>query len=718
MQKSAKKRYTPTVSPLEKYQENNIYINPFLAKNFTQAKNGESLTNLLRVEAFKKQGLTQAEIKRRLSLDGKKNSNLKTSKKTNEAKIATANINPDVHKTIAPANNYIVAKTTLLRKTIFLGISLTLLAGSTTVLASNLNSNNQNQNNISTQDSKGVVLADSTTATPSPTVATTPSVFYNKGQASFDQGFLSSQGGLHLENGSIQSQNLTVSNNGSINNLTANVSAQVNGRLNVAAGIQSGPISAPSGNFGSITTTNSNSANSSFVTTTTTGKAVFEDKVGINTKNPQGELHIVGQSNYGGNADIILEPNNDQALKTWDIAAESTGRFTIYDWSNNKNPFYIEGNAPNDSLYIASNGKVGFGTMNPQGEIQIGDRFTLHSRGYKGIAYNFWYDGTNNQNGTDRYILNDYASGYFMTDTGSLYLSVAPNGTANSPITWNRAMVINNSGNVGIGTTNPTRRLEVPWLSGDITSTSFFGSSNSSNDQVAIIGTSYSSNGVYGSSTNSVGVTGNSINSVGVQGGSNLGVSGLFQSNLASNAFATLVTKQQGAATADLFQAQNNAGTALVNITSGGNVGIGTTSPAAKLDVNGSANFGATTVTSLSLSSTINGSLYTTNWTNVTFATNWSNNGSGYQNVQYKKVGDLVFIRGLATSNANAWNANTTIFTLPAGFRPSNRLVFSQIMAGNTAGRVDILSTGEVQWNSGGSGSGIISLDSIVFSVD
>ena len=55
-----------------------------------------------------------------------------------------------------------------------------------------------------------------------------------------------------------------------------------------------------------------------------------------------------------------------------------------------------------------------------------------------------------------------------------------------------------------------------------------------------------------------------------------------------------------------------------------------------------------------------------TPWTGVTFQNGWANYGSGYQTCQYRKIGDVVQLRGVAT-NATG---NTVAFTLPAGYRP------------------------------------------------
>ena len=119
---------------------------------------------------------------------------------------------------------------------------------------------------------------------------------------------------------------------------------------------------------------------------------------------------------------------------------------------------------------------------------------------------------------------------------------------------------------------------------------------------------------------------------------------------------------------------------------------------------------------SLSVSKSLQAGTLGDTWTAVSFGTNWTDYGSGYQTAQYKKFGDQVYLRGLATSNANSWTTYPTIFTLPVGYRPPARLIFEQTGNNSVAVRVDITSGGLVQWVAAGAGSGYISLDGISFS--
>lgn len=83
-----------------------------------------------------------------------------------------------------------------------------------------------------------------------------------------------------------------------------------------------------------------------------------------------------------------------------------------------------------------------------------------------------------------------------------------------------------------------------------------------------------------------------------------------------------------------------------------------------------------------------------TAWTNVTFLNGWLNYGSPYQVVQYRRVGDIVSLRGIAKGGA----AFVPIFTLPVGFRPPGQIQFA-VDAGNAHGNVEIRTNGDVVMN-------------------
>lgn len=62
-----------------------------------------------------------------------------------------------------------------------------------------------------------------------------------------------------------------------------------------------------------------------------------------------------------------------------------------------------------------------------------------------------------------------------------------------------------------------------------------------------------------------------------------------------------------------------------------------------------------------------------TPWVGVTFLNNWVNFAAGFQLVQYRKIGDIVSIRGLMKSGT----IETPSFVLPAGFVPPATVQFA-----------------------------------------
>jgi hypothetical protein len=78
-------------------------------------------------------------------------------------------------------------------------------------------------------------------------------------------------------------------------------------------------------------------------------------------------------------------------------------------------------------------------------------------------------------------------------------------------------------------------------------------------------------------------------------------------------------------------------------------------------------------------------------WTNLTYETGWVDFGGGLQGGQYRKIGDLVFLRGICKRTSGV---ATTITTLPSLHRPPAPLLFN-VLSNDALGRVD-LSTGGV----------------------
>jgi hypothetical protein len=128
-------------------------------------------------------------------------------------------------------------------------------------------------------------------------------------------------------------------------------------------------------------------------------------------------------------------------------------------------------------------------------------------------------------------------------------------------------------------------------------------------------------------------------------------------------------------------------------VISNGNVGIGTTAPSEKLEVNGNIK--------------LSGHIAQDDWIPASLSNGWVNYGDGYNPAGYflDKNG-VVHLRGLVKSG------KSSIFTLPSGYRPQYRELFT-VTAADALSRCDISTTGEVTPMSGG--NSYYSLDGITF---
>ena len=165
-----------------------------------------------------------------------------------------------------------------------------------------------------------------------------------------------------------------------------------------------------------------------------------------------------------------------------------------------------------------------------------------------------------------------------------------------------QAMTITSGGNIGIGTTSPTDKLTI-WGDGQYLR---FSNSNEPNTYYTRMGSSYSINnafGIYQGATQVFGTswdgartflnpTGGNVG-IGTTSPSNrleVGGSGYFSGNFtAANVTATGNTSSANASTTNLTVSSNAyfAGSGVWN--SSGNIGVGTTTPSNKLEVSGSA---------------------------------------------------------------------------------------------------------------------------------
>ena len=103
------------------------------------------------------------------------------------------------------------------------------------------------------------------------------------------------------------------------------------------------------------------------------------------------------------------------------------------------------------------------------------------------------------------------------------------------------------------------------------------------------------------------------------------------------------------------------------------------------------------------------------------FTSLWTNFGAGYSPVSFRKdqfgvvhLGGLACDRYSACTHSVLGDSFLTVFTLPAGYRPAARTLFSVDDSG-AKGRLDVLPTGEVQVQDHGVFHDYVALDGVSF---
>jgi hypothetical protein len=228
-------------------------------------------------------------------------------------------------------------------------------------------------------------------------------------------------------------------------------------------------------------------------------------------------------------------PTHDWQLTANDSASGGAEKFSIEDITAATVPFTVTGSAPTSSVFVASDGKVGFRTSTPVLDLHIVTGNTpahrLEQTSAGGFNPQTWDIGANEAN----FFVRDVTGG------SRLPFRVRPGAPTSS-------IDISASGNVGIGTASPGTALHV------------FG--DSASDKFAAFGPSAS----------------------GSSGGDGLNIGYAGASFPAGQSF---VNAHSATAGAGKFRVMVNADTKII-VQNDGNVGIGTTTPLGKLDVNGS----------------------------------------------------------------------------------------------------------------------------------
>ena len=141
-------------------------------------------------------------------------------------------------------------------------------------------------------------------------------------------------------------------------------------------------------------------------------------------------------------------PDVDWQLTANDSTNGGANRFSIEDTTNNKNPFTIEANAPNNTLYVDSTGRIGVRQVNPVVEVHVTDgdspTLRLEQDGSSGFTPQTWDLAGNETN----FFVRD------VTNGSKLPLKIVPGAPTDT-------LYVASSGNIGIGHANPSSTLHM-----------------------------------------------------------------------------------------------------------------------------------------------------------------------------------------------------------------------------------------------------------------
>lgn len=92
----------------------------------------------------------------------------------------------------------------------------------------------------------------------------------------------------------------------------------------------------------------------------------------------------------------------------------------------------------------------------------------------------------------------------------------------------------------------------------------------------------------------------------------------------------------------------------------------------------------------------VNATATPTPWTAIPMTAPWVAYGQGYQAPQYRRIGDMVYLRGVANKGSNMV-VNEIFGTVPAGFTPPAKVQCLAIVGAAIAVNLEIDNTGTIR---------------------
>lgn len=364
----------------------------------------------------------------------------------------------------------------------------------------------------------------------------------------------------------------------------------------------------------------------------------FAGKVGIGIQNPAKELDVSGDAKVLGTLTVETANNNIRLLdsndNTVNFSVGVNGRFQVRDVAAGTNIFQIEKGAASDSLYIDSSGNVGIGTNNPGAKLEISksqDTTFIITSSYNGswATQNYGHIEFKSEDLSGTTDPRAAITGLQFSNGAYGGLGFSTHGLSGSLA---EAMRIDQAGNVGIGTTSPEEKLKVIG-SVLISNNEFYKVENTTGTNYKIAGLTngnmiqigaidYTSAGTIFAGGDNVSITtggasGSTRIKIASSGNVGIGTTSPAQKfvvadatngngiELVPGATATFSTYNRGTSSynnlnidtartlvrsIDYTSFHNGSGyPEKIRITSSGNLGINTTQPSEKLDVDGNA---------------------------------------------------------------------------------------------------------------------------------
>ena len=279
--------------------------------------------------------------------------------------------------------------------------------------------------------------------------------------------------------------------------------------------------------------------------------------VGIGTTSPSQKLHVVGDARIQGNLTVngtYTQIDTDvNTTEQWLVTNDGTGPAAVINQLGTEDIFDVQDDGTS-VFYIEDGGNIGVGTTSPGATLHISD---ASNSGVTSLSVNDRVkvrgDGVVEWGSAANY-------GLLSWDTNQARIGASSGSNLAIFSNGSEKMRIDTSGNVGIGTTGPSHKLDVDGgaqFNTNTGATPFYITRLGSTDQAL-----------------SIKVMDDNVRFESIQ------------DETADN-YGGFDFRMDGGTTEPDFVVRKNAGDPILNVKGNGNVGIGTTSPSQKLHVYG-----------------------------------------------------------------------------------------------------------------------------------